>query len=152
MAKGRSHRRSRDDYYVANRRPALRPSWLSRPLLDPVHDLRVYHPYRQLMDPVEVRSRPGRLGTAFSSWETRSVPARVDMIEGGRAVSFRTNRFGDVVRVVNRQRAIPVFQEPKRVPICVKRSSRKEVLFAKGKVGRGYKKPRWNERSYMRCK
>lgn len=154
MAKGRSHRGSRDVDTVANlvfRPEPLRPSLLSRSVLDPVHDLRIYHPYRELLGPLELRGvvQPvrsiddldARGARVFFSGSTRQSP------------SYRTDRFGNVRSPgYSPQKSIAVFQEPRRVPVCVRRKERREVLFAKGKSGRGYRKPRWNERSYMRCR
>lgn len=43
------------------------------------------------------------------------------------------------------------FANPQRVLVCVRRGQRREVLFAKGRVGGGHRKPRWNAYSYWRC-
>lgn len=45
------------------------------------------------------------------------------------------------------------FENPLRVLTCVRRKVRKEVLFAKRKVGRGAAKkmPRWSWRSNIQC-
>ena len=50
---------------------------------------------------------------------------------------------------VERQR----FVEPWQVITCLRRKIRKEVLFARRKVGKGKRvaKPRWSELSYVRC-
>lgn len=149
MAKGRSHSRSRDDFSIANLEfdQSLRSTWLSRPLLDPVTDLRVYNPTTQLLGPLEI-SRP----SPSQTWISRPARVSYSQFSFGLKPSFRTDRFGNRGFVNNRQRSVAVFQAPKRVAVCVRRQRRKEVLFARGKVGRGYRKPKWNERSYMRCR
>lgn len=154
MARSRSHRGSRDDYYIATEPFELefvRPSLLSRPVprvFDPISDLRVYHPYRELIAPFETTRpvQPRLPSAAVTSRQARLAIVRPRL---GRAV--RTDRFGNVQRVINSQRAIWAFKEPRRVPICVRRSTRRQVLFARGKTGRGYRKPRWTQRSYWRC-
>lgn len=51
------------------------------------------------------------------------------------------------------------FVHPRRVAVCQRRRVRKQVLFAnkvlvkgKGKGGRRFRRPRWTEKSYIRCK
>lgn len=43
------------------------------------------------------------------------------------------------------------FVAPRGVAICVRRKIRREVIFARGKQGRGNKKPRYNLFSKVRC-
>ncbi len=43
------------------------------------------------------------------------------------------------------------FTIPPQVMICVRRKQRREVLLALGKGGTGFKKPKWNEDSFIRC-
>lgn len=51
------------------------------------------------------------------------------------------------------------FVSPRRVTVCKRRGIRKQVLFAikilvkgRGKGGRWFRRPRWTEKSYIRCK
>lgn len=43
------------------------------------------------------------------------------------------------------------FGFPSRVAVCVRRSQRREVLFARGRAGGRHRRPRWNASSYWRC-
>lgn len=51
-------------------------------------------------------------------------------------------------------KGIVAFAEPKRLPICIRRKERREVLFSKGLPGSGkrFKKPRRNAFSDVSCK
>jgi len=44
------------------------------------------------------------------------------------------------------------FSSPRRVMVCVRRSERRQVLFAKGRTKGRIKKPRWTETSYTACR
>lgn len=67
--------------------------------------------------------------------------------------------YGNNARVLARKlvvRAVPTrirFSDPKRVAICVRRHTRREVLFALKKTGKGARahKRKWNENSEVRC-
>ena len=43
------------------------------------------------------------------------------------------------------------FDVPSSVLVCVRRKQRRQVIFAKGKNGRGNKRPRWNATSHIWC-
>ena len=43
------------------------------------------------------------------------------------------------------------FSVPQQVLVCVRRKQRRQVIFAKGKNGRGNRKPRWNATSHIWC-
>lgn len=43
-------------------------------------------------------------------------------------------------------------RRPRNVSICMRRKARREVMHAKGLNGGGNRKPRWNFRSFIRCK
>lgn len=43
------------------------------------------------------------------------------------------------------------FDVPSSVLVCVRRKQRRQVLFAKGKNGRGNRRPRWNATSHIWC-
>lgn len=45
----------------------------------------------------------------------------------------------------------PAFRIPASVLICSRRKQRRSVLFAFGRTGRGHKRPRWKQSSYIRC-
>lgn len=146
MAKSRSHRGSRDDNYIANPvdplQDLLRPSLLSRPILDPIHDLRVYNPTVELLGPLEVQgaARVGRVRSAVTKiGPSFTAPARSD-------------RMGNPVFSQSNTPLVRVFKTPGKVPVCVRRQQRREVIFARGRAGRGYRKPRWSPRSYERCR
>ena len=47
------------------------------------------------------------------------------------------------------------FSEPQKTAVCIRRKSRRRVLFALSKAGKGKRptrRPRWTEKSYIRCK
>lgn len=44
------------------------------------------------------------------------------------------------------------FVHPERVPVCVRREVRRRVLHALHRSGRGYRRPRWTAKSFIRCK
>lgn len=148
MARSRSPSGSRDVNTVTTGLDftlPVRPALLSRPVLDPVTDLRIFNPQRDLLGPLEVI--PSRPGIPFRLTPARMVDRSVD-----RTPVSRRTRMGNPVFAKSSTRAIWAFKEPRNVPVCVRRTTRRQVLFAKGKSGRGYRKPRWNQRSYMRCK
>jgi len=43
------------------------------------------------------------------------------------------------------------FEGPARLPLCIRRKQRKEVILAKGKGGAGHRRPRLNQYSQIRC-
>ena len=62
-----------------------------------------------------------------------------------KAVPFRSPKF------IN---AVPVdigFRVPSKVAICVRRKTRKEVIFAKGKGGKGTRRPKRNKWCDVHC-
>lgn len=48
------------------------------------------------------------------------------------------------------------FPDPRKTLVCIRRRTRRRVLFALRKVGKGrghsFRKPRWSAHSYIRCK
>lgn len=48
-------------------------------------------------------------------------------------------------------KATIAFQEPHKLPLCIRRKERREVLHATGKAGGKVKKPRRNEWSEVSC-
>ena len=49
----------------------------------------------------------------------------------------------------------PYFQRPERTAVCIRRKERRRVLFALQKTGKGggrQRRPRWTDKSYIRCR
>lgn len=47
------------------------------------------------------------------------------------------------------------FSQPRQTIVCVRRKTRRSVLFALSRIGRGsgpFRRARWSESSYIRCK
>lgn len=67
--------------------------------------------------------------------------------------AFNTDVLGVGAHVVtsDRQSDKLDYRVPASVLTCVRRSQRRQVLFATGRTGSGHKKPRWTSQSYMRC-
>lgn len=71
---------------------------------------------------------------------TVGKPARLHLVENKR------------YSAPSQTKAIVAFQEPHKLPICIRRKERREVLFAKGVGGsRGLRKPTRNEWSDVSC-
>lgn len=104
----------------------FRPSTYKPPNLSLIEDRRTYHP-----DPIR--------RVAYLSV---NKPARLTLRENTRynAPSFT--------------KALVAFAEPKKLALCVRRSQRKQVLFAKGIGGskRPQRRPRKNEFSDISCR
>lgn len=58
----------------------------------------------------------------------------------------RPTRYGGASRLT----FVSAFNDPK-VRLCLRRKVRREVLFAKGRSGSGFRRPRWNYLSRVRC-
>lgn len=100
----------------------------SRPRIDlrPVEDRRVHHP-----DGV---NRP--------ALTTGGRPAPVTVVNRPRsktAPRVQKNRFGSAV--ASQTKGVLTFAAPDQTAVCIRRGRRKEVLFAKGKAGRGRMRP-----------
>lgn len=143
MSKG-SRRRRREvnttipSLTVSRHRPLSSPSVslvspLAQSYLQEAEDRRAYHP----LGP----SRPARFSTGGNSTITlRDKPSH--------------DRFASVRRFASGTRAILAFGAPDRVALCVRRKSRREVMFAKRYAGlRGPKrhKPRRRWHSSISC-
>lgn len=139
-------RRSRHDEYrrdvydsIARTLPDPRQEVLVRVL----PDLPINNPSRSPVDLTEVEDyrvfTPDPVRTAKSS--RRSV-VRLQLAPApGRPVSGRP--FSDVQALM--------FRQPKHVLVCVRRKSRREVLMALGKGGRGNRRGRRSYWSDVRC-
>lgn len=80
-------------------------------------------------------------------------PARITLRDKKRTRGAKRGvyRFGP--RIYSQTKAIRAFEEPRKVLICIRRQSRKEVLFAKRKAGRGgMRPPRRNAWSSISCR
>lgn len=98
-----------------------------QPDLRPVEDLRHDHEVKQQT----FRTRSGR-------------PARVE-----------TRPQGNVQKSRLHSPVFSYFQNPERVLVCIRRSTRQRVLFALQRVGKGRhvsRRHRYTEKSYVRCK
>lgn len=99
-----------------------------RPDLKPIEDLRtVPHDYR-----------PSRFST-ISGRRARIETRTSDKVPGSRLP----------------EQVHTYFRDPGRVLVCIRRESRKRVLFALQKIGRGKKVSkfhRFTDKSYVRCK
>lgn len=125
MARNRS-RRSRDTSVVANQ------VWLRSPSSVPLSDLRQFF-LPQALDPwLDLSGVPARV-------YERSRTAQRSGYRGSRSPAFSSY-------------VVHAFRAPARVAVCVRRRQRREVLLAKGRGGRGFKKPRWKERSHISCR
>lgn len=101
---------------------------LPRPLVAPLttyEDRRAYHPTSRAMRP------------AFS------IPRSARII---RAVEPKKPRLWSA-----QTKATLAFAEPRRVLVCIRRQSRREVILALGKGGGGKRKPRRNNLSEITC-
>lgn len=112
--------------------------------------------------------------TVYDAWRRSTLDSLVRSLDDRRAFHpddfFRpaASVFGDDARVVERASAAPSrspkvkfsrpaalgfhFNVPERVAVCVRRKSRREVLFAKRRQGRGARSPKkFNYWSTVRC-
>lgn len=112
-------------------RPLVSPP--SRTILQEIEDRRTYHPLGD--------SRPARYSTGGPSHlKTKDRPAH--------------DRFANVRRFTSGTKAAVVFSDPDNVAICVRRKSRREVMFAKRRAGMSgprRRKPRRNWYSAIKC-
>lgn len=100
------------------------------PLLNEISDARLWHP-----DP------PGR-----RSLSTRSAPTTFELVD--RQPSPRQVARG--LRVFSQTKAVLAFEQPDQAIHCVRRKTRREVLFAKrGLNGRAKRRRHWH--SNVRC-
>jgi len=93
--------------------------------LSTYEDRRAYHPISRAFRP------------AFS------IPTAARIIK---AVEPKASR-----RFQSQTKATLAFAEPRRVLVCIRRRTRKEVLLALGKGGGGKRKPRRNHLSEVTC-
>lgn len=103
----------------------VRPSMSVRTILQQLEDRREWHP-----------EGPARAARGFFIPRHRLV-ARVSSPQSGRTSSSFQSPFLPSLS------SVPIsvgFQAPKQVAICVRRKVRKEVIFAKGKAGRGVRR------------
>lgn len=72
----------------------------------------------------------------------------------GRPVGYTGVTVGDSPNDQRKQTKARIrFRHPERLLICVKRSIRREVMFAKRKAGRsGQKRPKFNKYSHISCR
>lgn len=98
---------------------------MKRPELPPVEDRRQFHPEGVQRPALKVNGQPARL---VAKDRNRAKPKQ--------AVK---NRFG--VKVYSQTKGIIAFDAPKQTLVCIRRSRRKEVLFAKGRAGKGGMRP-----------
>lgn len=119
----------------------IRPVVITRPLdLRVIEDRRTFHP-----DPIRpalnVRSQVHRLVAP-------KVGARSARKSPSRKSSFS---YSKPQAIFNRKAVM--FQEPKKVLVCVRRKQRAEVLHATKRTGKGgQRKPRYNRFSDVRCR
>ena len=105
----------------------------TRPLSRPItEDRRTYHPERANRPALRMSGLPAQV--KVGSRPRRSPQA------SSRAMTFPSN--------------VIAFQNPEVVVTCVRRKTRREVLFAKGGAGGGKKirRPKWTWRSRISCK
>ena len=130
-------------------RIAARAAKLSRVLsLTQVEDLRRYHhdpqrPFDPLPAPRPAKSRqPYHLVSgALAKHSVR--PVRGSVLYDSGFLRFLPGSLRDV------------FHKPRQTIVCVRRRSRRAVLFALQRIGHGagrLRKARWSESSYIRCK
>lgn len=110
------------------------------PSLVQVEDRRRFHP--------ENKNRPALLKTG--------LPAPVTVVNKARPKPktrkqlAQVNRFGAVQP--SQTKAVVAFAAPRETVVCVRRQSRKEVLFAKGKGGGGKRPPKRTWLSKISCR
>lgn len=113
-------------------RPLVAPS-PSRTILQDIEDRRTFHPLGN--------ARPARFSTGGPSHlTTKDRPAH--------------DRFAGIRKFNSGTKAAVVFAAPDNVAICVRRKSRREVLFAKRRAGKGgarRRAPRRNWFSAIKC-
>lgn len=130
-------------------RIAARAAKLSRVLsLIQVEDLRRhYHDPQRPFDPLPA-PRPERSRQPYhlvsGARARHSVqPVRIPVLYDSGFLRFVPGPLRDV------------FHRPKETVVCVRRRTRRAVLFALQKIGRGsgrLRRARWSESSYIRCK
>lgn len=128
---GRRRGRDRDTTDIASPVPRLAPAptvWPSG-LLQAIEDRRLYHPEGPWAQP------KGLFRTAS---EVVGTPARSPRSVGGQRSGLSPDYFK--------------FRSPKAVVKCVRRKQRREVLFATGKGGRGWRKKRRDQWSDVHCR
>lgn len=130
MARRAKNRRSRRDVYTPSLAPLSRPVTFSTPLTE-IEDRREFHP----LGP----DRPARSFDA--SPHTITVADRAS-----RSVSKRGSKWGP--KIASQTKAKLIFQQPDRTLVCVRRHTRKEVLHALKKTGRGGSRRRKPRRSW----
>lgn len=152
MSKKRNREARRDISTIANDplprllepvRP-VRPVVITRPPdLRTLEDRRLFHP-----DPITpIMDLRQRMPIVAAPKVARSTKGRI----GPKKNQSSKYSYTAPQAVFNRRAVL--FQEPKKVVICVRRSMRTEVLHATGKAGKGgQRKPRYNAHSNIRCK
>jgi len=142
-SKSKSKRRRRDTTDIARTRSAFvdPDNYTVRPVdLRVFEDRRTYHP--------EGKNRPIRSITRAAS----RVGLR-DSVRPSKAMPKKRARRAPSVPSHGQTRDVLVFARPKEVMTCVRRTERREVIFAKRKAGRGSrKKPKFDFRSKISCK
>lgn len=117
-------RRNRDVTTIASAPLAsVRTSWPS--LLSAIEDRRLYHP---------VSPAPAKTFTTKAAADVLGSPVRKGPLA-------RSTLSADFFK----------FRQPKAVAICVRRKQRREVLFASGKGGKGWRRKRRNAWSDVHC-
>jgi hypothetical protein len=107
---------------------AVMRSPVLRPLRVTIDDYRTYHPEGAFRPPLRVYGQPAR-------WREQPTKQR--------------SRIGKVKLAPGHM----VFTQPKTVMVCVRRKTRRNVLFAKGFNGRKHlRKGRLNANSRIKCK
>lgn len=159
MAKGRSGKSHSDGTTVSapSRRGYLTPHSTARPRLltsglSPIPIPTSVVTYEPLVL-VEDRRLFHFDGPARTPLEDDGRPARITLRNKSRPRGQKRGAYRFGPKVYSQTKAIRAFEEPRRVLICVRRQSRKEVLFAKRKAGRGgMRPPRRNYWSSISCK
>lgn len=132
MARGKSHkngtREPSDSLTLRVALPGVK-SPASRNLLSQVEDFRKFD--------FEPATRPARLFSgAPAKFSVSATPIKKSRAPGRQA----------------KQRVQMAFTAPRETIVCIRRSTRKEVLFAKKKTGkRGQRKARWSAWSRYKC-
>lgn len=104
-----------------------------------------------------LRSRPQRLYADLSKVHDFPLSDLYEPVRPARLFSGVTATVGvaDTPKKKNGRSQVPfrlAFQAPSETVVCVRRSRRKEVLFAKGKAGkRGQRRPRRSAWSDIKC-
>lgn len=150
MARRGKKNRTRDTFDISNA-PALRfekrpvahrgspKSDFSESDILKMDDRRRYHP------------EGGRRPTNSIRRESRHLIAVPNRSNPTKTKPYRTFSYSQTV--FNEPPARVSYKIPSEVTVCVRRSRRRQVMFAKNKAGKaGQKKPHWNSLSRTQCR